>query len=276
MDTQMTHTASPVIFGILNITEDSFSDGGKYLNKESALVKVSELIQEGAHVIDVGPASSNPASAPVPPDIQIARAAGIVSYLKHSNIPVSLDVCEPQVQSWAIDQNADYINDIEGFKNPEILEKLQGKKTKLIVMHSVQQSSRADKRHVDAQQILELTKSFFYSRLETLHKYNIGPERIILDPGMGFFLGSNALNSVNIIKNIKNLKEEFPFAFLISVSRKSFLGEITGRAVNRRDLATLAAEIFCVFEQNADMIRTHNPGALKDGILIWNSFLSGK
>jgi dihydropteroate synthase len=272
----MIHKHTPKILGILNITEDSFSDGGKYLSADAALNKAKDLISQGAHIIDIGPASSNPASGAVPADIQIKRSEAVFAYLKKENIPVSLDVCDPVVQSWAIEQNADYINDIDGFKHPEILEKLKDKNTKLIVMHKLQDSGKADKRTGDPETIIENIKRFFLFKIEFFHKYNIEPQRIILDPGMGFFLGSDPLNSVKTLNSIKELKKEFPFPFLISVSRKSFLGEMTGSSVSQREFSTLAAELYSIFVQDADMIRTHNPAALRDSIIIWNTLLGSK
>jgi dihydropteroate synthase len=272
----MIQISSPLIFGILNITEDSFSDGGKFLSAENALGRADELTGTGAHVIDIGPASSNPASERVSSEIQIERLSPVFSYLQSKNIPVSADVCDPEVQKWAIDHNADYINDIDGFKNPEILERLSHKKTRLIVMHSLQRSGKADKRPGNPETIIESIRSFFSSKLSLLNKYNIEPERIILDPGMGFFLGADPVNSLITLKYLKSFKKEFPYPFLISVSRKSFLGEITGRAVNDRDYATAAAEIYSIFIQGADMIRTHNPRAISDSVKTWNALISLK
>lgn len=262
--------ANPLIFGILNITDDSFSDGGRYLNRDGAVSQAEYLHKEGAAVIDIGPASSNPNSAPVPAEIQIQRLSSVWSSLKQKGLLLSADVCVPEVQLWAAENGADFINDINGFKNPETIEALVSFRTQLIVMHSLQQNDKADTRNSDPDSVMDSIRSFFSERIGDLLKAGISQERIVLDPGLGFFLGSNSASSVLVLKKLKSLKMEFPFRFLVSPARKSFLGEITGKPVNERDAATLAAELFAVYFGEADMIRTHSPGPLTDALKVWN------
>ncbi len=256
-----------MIFGILNLTEDSFSDGGKYLEPEQALRHASELRQRGADVLDLGPASSHPDSSRVTPEEEIRRIEPVIRELKTRNVPVSVDSYQPEVQRYALTQGVEYLNDIQGFPEPSIYGDLARGDCRLVVMHSIQASGPADRSDVPPGEILKRVREFFEERIARLTEAGIARERLILDPGMGFFLGTNAETSLTVLREIASLKKEFDLPVLISVSRKSFLGAVTERAVDERGAATLAAELFAA-EQGVDYIRTHDAGALRDGLLI--------
>ena len=126
---------SPSILGILNITEDSFSDGGRYLAIEAALVHARKLAKDGASVLDLGAAASNPDAKPVAPAEEIARLAPVVAVLKKEGLAVSIDSFAPEVQRWALEERVDYLNDIHGFPDHALYPALAGASPKLIVMH---------------------------------------------------------------------------------------------------------------------------------------------
>lgn len=259
-----------MIFGILNITEDSFSDGGKYLAPDAALVRARELVRAGADVLDIGAASSNPDAQAVAPDIEIARLAPIVAALKREGVAISIDTFAPEAQRWALAQGVDYLNDIHGFPDGALYLALAASDAKLIVMHAVQAQGRATKVDVPPEEIFDRVRRFFEARIAALTGAGIARERLILDPGMGFFLGSDPETSLTMLRRLGDLKNCFGLPLLVSVSRKSFIRSLAGRTVAEAGPASLAAEIFAVAE-GADHIRTHEPGPLKDALAVWQA-----
>ncbi len=260
--------ALPVVFGILNITEDSFSDGGRFLSPAAAVAQAQVLVRGGAAVIDLGGAASNPDAAPVAPEVEIARLAPVVDALKRERVAISIDSFSLPVQRWALGQNVDYLNDIRGFPDPELYGALAAEgRTRLIVMHAVQGAGRAERVSVDPGSIVERVLRFFDERVAALEKAGIARGRLILDPGMGFFLGTRSEASFTMLRHLSALKQAFGLPVLVSVSRKSFLRKLTGRAPAEAGAATLVAEMFAV-ERGAGYIRTHDPAALIDGLMV--------
>jgi dihydropteroate synthase type 2 len=259
--------ARPGLLGILNITEDSFSDGGRYLAPDAAIARARELGGDGAAIIDIGAASSNPNAKTVAPDVEIARMAPVIDALKRDGVAVSVDSFAVPVQRWALGQRVDYLNDIHGFPHPELYDELAASDAKLIVMHAIQAEGPADRTRVDPAEIFDRVMQFFDRRVAALEGAGIARGRLILDPGMGFFLGTAVEASYTVLRQLPALKQAFALPVLISVSRKSFLRKLTGRSPQASGAATLSAELFAV-GQGADYIRTHDPGALKDALLI--------
>ena len=251
------------ILGILNITEDSFSDGGQYLAPEAALAHANNLLADGADIIDIGAASSHPDAAPVPPDVEIARLAALIGPLHDVGASLSIDSFVPQVQAFALEQGVDYLNDIHGFAEPALYPALACSKAKLIVMHAVQSQGIATRIDVPPEAIFERIVEFFEARLSALLQAGIARERLILDPGMGFFLGTNPQTSLTVLERLPQLAEAFGLPLLVSVSRKSFLKALPGLPPE----ASLAAELFAV-AQGADYIRTHAPAPLREGLEV--------
>jgi dihydropteroate synthase type 2 len=262
-------SAGPELFGIVNITEDSFSDGGRYLAPAAALAQARMLATDGADILDLGAAASNPDAVPVPPEMEIARLAPVVDTLKREGRRVSVDSCATETQRWALTQDVDYLNDIGGFSAPEFYPELAAASATLIVMHAIRQG-RVTTENAAPETVFDTLLRFFEIRLQALTEAGIGRNRLILDPGMGFFLGYNPEASLNVLRRLGELKAAFDLPVLVSVSRKSFLQRITRRAPSEAGAATLAAELFAV-RQGADYIRTHDPGALRDALSIWRS-----
>jgi dihydropteroate synthase type 2 len=265
---------SPKLLGILNITEDSFSDGGKFLDPETARAHALALAKD-ADAIDIGAASSKPDAKPVPPDVEIARMAPLVEMLKREGVAVSVDTFASEVQRWALVQGVAYINDVRGFPDPALYPALAGSSAKLIMMHSVEGLGPATRLLVPAEELFERICRFFEQRIAALTGAGIARERIILDPGMGLFLGSHADASFTVLRRIADLKSRFNLPVLISVSRKSFLRKLVDRTVPDIGPATLAAELYAVRE-GADFIRTHEPRALKDALAVFRALEGNK
>ena len=258
------------ILGIVNITEDSFSDGGRYLAAEAAITHARKLAADGASVLDLGAAASNPDARQVSPEMEIARLAPVVEALKRDKLAVSIDSFAPKVQRWALAQGVDYLNDIEGFADPALYPALAASGAKLIAMHSVQGRGRATRDEVAPEDMLERILRFFEARIAALEAGGVARARLILDPGMGFFLGANPEASLGVLRRLPELKQAFGLPVLVSVSRKSFLRKIAGRGTAEAGPATLAAELFAVL-QGADYIRTHDPAALAGGLAVWTA-----
>jgi dihydropteroate synthase type 2 len=256
------------ILGILNITEDSFSDGAKYLEAKAALAHGRALISDGADGLDIGAASSNPDAKPVAPEVEIARLASVIATLKAEGASISVDTFASEVQRWALTQNIDYLNDIQGFPDSALYPALAASNAKLIVMHSVQGRGPATRVRVPADTLMDRILAFFEARIAALTAAGIARERLILDPGMGLFLGTDKNASFTVLRGTGRLKSTFGLPVLISVSRKSFLRKLTGRGPQESLPATLAAEIFA-FCQGADYIRTHEPKPLRDALVTW-------
>ena len=260
--------SQPQLFGILNITEDSFSDGGRFLAPDAALAQAMKLIGDGADVLDLGGASSNPNSEPVPVETEIARLKPIVEEGKKRGWKISIDSFAPETQRWAMGEGVEYLNDIQGFPYPEMYPELALSKAKLIIMHSVQELGPAKRIETDPKTILDRIATFFDQRENALIQAGVVRERLILDPGMGFFLGASPEVSLTVLDGLSEIKRAFGLPIFVSVSRKGFLRKLTGRPVSEIGPASLAAEIYAACH-GADMIRTHDPGAIRDALTIW-------
>ena len=254
------------LLGILNITEDSFSDGGRFLDPKVALAHARVLAKD-ALALDIGAASSKPDAIPVPPDVEIARMAPVVQALRDDEVSLSIDTFAPEVQRWALGQGVDYLNDVRGFPDAALYPALAAAHAKLIAMFSVEGLGPATRLLVPAEELFSRICTFFEQRIAALSAAGIARERIILDPGMGLFLGSHPDASFTVLRRIADLKRAFDLPVLISVSRKSFLRKLVGRTVPDIGPATVAAELFAI-RQGADFIRTHDPAALKDALAV--------
>ena len=259
-----------LLFGILNITEDSFSDGGRFLEPEAAIQQARKLSEAGAQVIDLGAASSKPKAKPVAPEEEIARLAPVVKTLHRLGLAVSVDSFAPEVQRWALAQDVAFVNDVRGFPDPLLYPALAASPAKLIVMHSLEGLGPATGLAMPADQVLAHIERFFEARLAALEAAGIAPERLILDPGMGFFLGRQTEASLEVLRRIPWLKVRFGRPVLVSVSRKSFLRKLAGTAMEEVAPASLAAELFAA-ARGADIIRTHEPAQLKTALSIWQA-----
>jgi len=258
----------PLLVGIVNITADSFSDGGRFLAPEAAISQARGLAADGADIVELGAAASNIAADPVSPDAEIGRLDPVLRAVCGSGTLLSIDTCRPEVQRYALARGVDYLNNIRGFPDPEMYPELADATCRLVVMHSVQGDGRAQLLDISSDEVWQRIGIFFSSRLAQLEAAGIARERLVLDPGMGFFLSTRAEASLRVLGGLRRLKEAFGLPVMVSVSRKSFLAAVTGRdAPEQRGAATLAAELFAA-AHGADYIRTHDPAALRDALAI--------
>lgn len=254
------------ILGIVNITPDSFSDGGKYLDPEKAIAHGKKLLQEGADILDLGAASSHPDAAKVSAEEELARLKPVVAELKRAGASLSLDSFSSPVQLYGLEAGVDYLNDVSGFMDEAIYPDLAAADCSLIVMHSIQKAQAT--REAAPKDIFNLVCQFFDKRLNALVKAGVSESRLIIDCGWGFFLGNSPEPSIEMLSRLGELKQKYNLPVLASVSRKSFLRSLTGKKLDEIQPATLAAELLAQ-AQGADYIRTHEPSPLQDGLKIY-------
>jgi dihydropteroate synthase type 2 len=257
----------PRVVGIVNLTRDSFSDGGRLAEPSAAVAHALSLVADGAALIDLGPAASNPDAVPVSAAEEIRRLEPALDGVLARGVTVSVDSCQVETQRYAVARGVAYLNDIRGFPDPSLYEELARTRCRLVVMHAVQRGPAATRELVDPHGVVDRVTSFFAERVAALESAGVSRDRIILDPGMGYFLGGVAEASLAVLRALGELKARFGRPLWISVSRKSFLGTLTGRAVSERGPATLAAELWAV-GRGVDYIRTHDVRALCDAVAV--------
>jgi dihydropteroate synthase type 2 len=258
---------NPRIVGIVNITADSFSDGGRYLDPAAAVAHARRLRTEGADIIELGPAASHPDSAPVTAAEERRRLAPVLEQLAPDGVPVSVDSFRPETLRFAISAGAACLNDIHGFGDPGLYPLLAASQCRLVVMHAVQADGPATRVMTDPAEVLDGIFRFFARRLAALQAAGIARDRLVVDPGLGYFLGNSPGPSLAALAGIRDLKAAFGVPVLVSPSRKSFLRALTGKDVTRSGPATLAAEVFAAW-QGADYIRTHDVAAVRDALIF--------
>ncbi|MEY4747238.1 MAG: dihydropteroate synthase type-2 [Candidatus Parcubacteria bacterium] len=260
----------PKIVGIVNITADSFSDGGKFIESEKAILKAGELLATGADIVELSGVSSNPRSKAVPTEVQIARMEPVLAALR---CHISIDATNTEVQRWALSKSVSYLNDIKGFPDESLYPELAKSNPMLVVMHSISNLDKAVRVEKTVAEVFDSVYSFFEKRIARLLSAGIPCGRLIIDPGMGFFLAENPEPSLAVLADISEFKKRFDLPVMISVSRKSFLRNISPSSESDIGVRTLAAELFAAV-QGVDYIRTHDARALKEAIFTYSAIES--
>ena len=255
----------PKIVGVVNITTDSFSDGGLYLEPERAIAHARDLVSQGADIIELGAASSNPDAAHVGADEEIARLRPVLHELQPEGHILAVDTTKPEVQKFVLERGIAFLNDVRGFPDNAVHEQIARSSCRLVVMHSITGGHQARRLATNPQEIYEAACRFFQSRLDQLSSAGIAVERIILDPGMGFFLGSNPETSLAMLAKLKSLRKQFGQPLFVSVSRKSFLRNLPPAGDCDIQSRTLAAELYAA-AQGVEYIRTHDARALSQAL----------
>ncbi|HPS60268.1 MAG: dihydropteroate synthase [Candidatus Cloacimonas sp.] len=247
----------PVLMGILNVTEDSFSDGAQFLDRELALKHTETMIAEGAEIIDIGAESTRPGSLPVSADIQIQRIIPILSYLKakYPEVSFSVDTQKATVAEKAIANGATIINDISALRtDPALAELLAAHpQVKIILMH-MQGTPYTMQLNPVYQDVLREINVFFQERIDFCVTQGILRENIILDPGIGF--GKNLQHNLAILANLKTFKE-FGLPLVVGASRKSFIDKISPSSPSQRLGGCLAAALVSAFAE-INILRVHD------------------
>ena len=254
------------IMGILNVTPDSFSDGGKFSDFESAITQAEELIAAGADILDVGGESTRPFAAPVDTEEELRRVIPVIKAIRQKHtVPISIDTTKAVVAREALQAGANIINDISALrKDPEMIEVVRASDVPVIIMHMQGTPSDMQIEPVYGDVVAEII-DFFKERVAWITGQGINRTRLILDPGIGF--GKNLQHNLSLIKHLKEFAC-FNLPLLLGHSRKRFLGTITGiHAEQDRDLATAVIAALCA-DQNVAIVRVHNVTATRQALLL--------
>jgi dihydropteroate synthase type 2 len=258
----------PSFVGIVNLTTDSFSDGGRFLDHREAIKKGEELLRDGADWLDLGAESSNPEGAEVSTEEQIRRLEPVFCHFVAKGQRISIDTHRPRVMETFLDLGVGMINDVTGVADPEARKVLARFDVPVVVMHARNFGARAEKTAAPHVGIIDEIAGFFRTRAAELAAAGIAGERLICDPGMGFFLGSNPEPSLAVLKGLAGLSGLGPL--YVSCSRKSFIGNLIGRPPLGRGAGTLAAELWAL-RAGAAYVRTHDVRAIREAWRVWQA-----
>lgn len=257
----------PLVMGILNVTPDSFSDGGRHHALEFALEGAERMIRDGVDIIDIGGESTRPGSPSVPVEEELRRVMPVIYALRELGVPLSIDTCKPEVMREAIIAGADMINDINGLRAPGALEAVRDSDCGLCVMHmqGTPQDMQASPGYVD---VAGEVTAFLRERVVALVAAGVARERITLDPGFGF--GKTVEHNYALLRGISLMQQELGLPVLAGLSRKSMIGAVTGRPVEQRLAGSLAGALAAV-AQGARIVRVHDVAETVDALKVWQA-----
>jgi len=257
----------PLVMGILNVTPDSFSDGGRHHALEFAVEGAEQMIRDGVDIIDIGGESTRPGSPSVPVEEELRRVMPVIYALREMGVPLSIDTCKPEVMREAIIAGADMINDINGFQAPGALEAVRDSDCGLCVMHmqGTPQDMQAQPDYADV--VAEVT-AFLRARVDALLAAGVARERITIDPGFGF--GKTVEHNVALLRSISDMQRELGLPVLAGLSRKSMIGAITGRPLGERLAGSLGGALAAV-AQGARIVRVHDVAETVDALKVWQA-----
>ena len=253
--------------GVLNLTPDSFSGDGIYEAPAKAVSHAIRMMEQGASIVDVGGESSRPRSEPVSAKEELRRVAPVVKGLVERDVPISVDTYKPEVAREVLELGADMINDITGLGNPKLAELIAQYKAGVVIMHMKGTPRTMMDNAIYERGVIEEVKGFLSSRIAMAKESGIEPERIIVDPGIGF--GKKVNHSLQIIRNLSAFKDLME-PIMIGPSRKSFIGKILDLPVSRRLEGTLAAVVSSIIN-GADIVRVHDVKECSLAIKITNA-----
>lgn len=263
-----------LVMGILNVTPDSFSDGGHFLDSQSALKRVERMLSEGVDIIDIGGESTRPGSSQVPLEVEIQRVAPLVAEIvKRFDIPISIDTSKSDVAKAGLDAGAEIVNDISGLRfDPAVGEIVAARSAGIVLMHSRGNFATMHSQPPVEDIFLEITKDFERAIAET-KRVGISPEQIVLDVGIGF--GKTFEQNLELIANLRILESDFGvYPILVGASRKSFIGKVLNEPnVDDRLTGSLTAAAIAVWN-GADILRVHDVGETAKVIKVVASLLS--
>jgi len=257
----------PLVMGILNITPDSFSDGGKFQRLESAISRAEQMIAEGVDIIDIGAESTRPGIMPLPDGEELNRLLPVLYALRDCGKPVSVDTRNPQVMREALLAGADMINDVNGFRTTEAVEAVADSDCGLCIMH-MQNHPENMQIAPHYENVLSEVGDFLRSAVHRLQERGVNRHRICIDPGFGF--GKNLEHNLQLFRNLESLKEKLDMPVLVGVSRKSMIGQITGKPIQERLAGSVAAALSAA-AHGADIVRVHDVAATVDALKVWHA-----
>lgn len=256
----------PLIMGIVNVTPDSFSDGGRYATLPTALAHARALLEEGADILDIGGESTRPGAPPVPLDEERRRVLPVIEALADCGVPVSIDTQKPELMKEAIAAGAGMVNDVNALSAPGALEAVAPTSAAVCLMHKKGDSRtmQDDPRYED---VVREVRAFLSERLEAAERAGIARERLVIDPGFGF--GKTIEHNLALLRHLREMAV-LGVPVLAGLSRKTTLGKITGRGTDERVYAGIAAALIAV-QNGASIVRVHDVAATRDALAVWNA-----
>jgi dihydropteroate synthase len=254
----------PRVMGIVNVTPDSFSDGGKHSSLALATEHALKLVADGADILDIGGESTRPGAIPVPLEEELKRVIPLITRLADEvKVPLSIDTYKPEVMQAAIDAGADIVNDVCALQNGNALEIVASSNAGVCLMHMLgnPQTMQIDPQYVD---VVDEVQSFLKLRAEAAIGAGITANRILLDPGFGF--GKRTVDNIALLDALPRLAT-LGFPLLVGLSRKSVLGKLTGGDVEERLHASLAASVISAMK-GAHIVRVHDVKATVDALKV--------
>lgn len=259
--------ARPRVMGIVNVTPDSFSDGGRLGDTAAALRHCEQLVAEGADILDIGGESSRPGAAPVPLEEELARVLPVLEGALALGVPLSVDTVKPEVMRRALALGADIVNDIGALQAPGALEVVAGFPAAGVCLMHMRGDPATMQQRPAYDDVLAEVGDFLAARLQVLRGAGIADERIVLDPGIGF--GKTVEHNLELLRRQGELLA-LGRPLLLGWSRKSTLGAVTGRPVGERLAASLAAALAAA-RQGARILRVHDVAATVDALKVWGA-----
>jgi len=258
----------PLVMGIVNVTPDSFSDGGRYFSAARAIEHGLQLRDEGAHILDIGGESTRPGSAAVSVEEELARVMPVLAGLRDANIALSVDSMKPAVMAAALSAGADLINDVRAFEAPGALEIIaqHGQSAApcgicLMHMRGMPASMQNNPTYTD---VVNEVAGYLRQRLTLAQQAGIAPERILIDPGFGF--GKTLRHNTALFNHLAEFRQIAPL--LVGLSRKSFLGALTGRTIAERLLPSVLSAVLAL-QAGANVVRVHDVKETVEAIQLW-------
>ena len=263
----------PKLMGIVNVTPDSFSDGGKFLDPSAAIDQALSLAEQGADILDLGAESTRPGATPVPASAELARLLPVLERLRPlTKTLISIDTMKATVARAALAAGADIVNDVSGLTHdPEMLPLCASTDCGVIVMH-MQGSPATMQQAPQYENVVTEVCESLHSRIHEFAARGIVRERMVVDPGIGF--GKTAEHNLQLLSQISRLRD-FGRPVLIGHSRKRFLQKLLGRPLDERHSGNLGIAIACA-QQSADILRVHDIAATRDALLAWQTLLATK
>jgi len=252
--------------GIVNVTPDSFSDGGKHLSHQAAIAHAHRLVEEGANILDIGGESTRPGAEFVSEQQELERVLPVIEGLRDIPVPISIDTYKPAVMRAALAAGASMVNDINALQDSEALAVLAASDAAVCLMHKqgTPQTMQQAPHYVD---VIDEVMRFLSLRVQNCVESGIPLKRLLIDPGFGF--GKTVTHNFDILRKV-NIFNELNIPVLVGLSRKSMLGQITGRDIEQRQAASIAAALIAV-QRGAHIVRVHDVRETVDAIKIWQA-----
>ena len=250
--------------GVVNVTPDSFSDGGRFLDGGRAIAHAMRLREDGADIVDVGGESTRPGADPVPVETELARVMPVLEALRRERVPVSIDTMKPEVMRSAIDAGCAMVNDVNAFRAPGAIDAVARADVDAVVMHmpGTPQTMQRDPKYAD---VAAEVKQFLLERARALEAAGIERSRIALDPGFGF--GKTLEHNKALFRALPQLAA-LGYPLVVGVSRKRMIGDLTGRAAGDRTAGSVAAALLAA-QNGANVLRVHDVKETVDALDTW-------